>query len=138
MQLHEWMSDALCKKRNNIFWYPPLEAKVPEQYYSVGRELCHRCPVWQDCLDAGIDERWGMWGGLTPLERTVFSSVKPSASAHKPHGSWIRYRQGCQCRSCLEAHEKQHENINMNAIPFWEEPVEDLEMIHFNLLSSKD
>ena len=135
MQLHLWMVNASCRKRKNDFWYPPLDTDVPDNYYAIGREVCHRCPVWENCLDAGIDEKWGMWGGLTPQERTVLTSDSPKASVIKQHGSWIRYRQGCRCNDCVEAHNQPTNEINMSVIPEHGELIQDLEMLRFNLLS---
>ena len=135
MQLHLWMESASCRKRKNDFWYPPLDTDVPDNYYAIGREVCHRCPVWSSCLDAGIDEKWGMWGGLTPQERTALTSATPKASVVRQHGSWIRYRQGCRCNDCVEAHNQPTNEINMSVIPNHGELVQDLEMLRFNLLS---
>jgi hypothetical protein len=136
MQLHLWMEEASCRKRRNDFWYPPLDTDVPDNYYAIGREVCHRCPVWEKCLDAGIDEKWGMWGGLTPQERTVLITTNPKPSAIKQHGSWIRYRQGCRCSDCVEGNNQPTNKINMSVIPKHGEPVQDLEMLRFNLLST--
>ena len=136
MQLHLWMEEASCRKRKNDFWYPPLDTDVPDNYYAIGREVCHRCPVWEKCLDAGIDEKWGMWGGLTPQERTVLITTNPKPSAIKQHGSWIRYRQGCRCSDCVEGNNQPTNKINMSVIPKHGEPVQDLEMLRFNLLST--
>lgn len=136
MKLHLWMADASCRKRKNDFWYPPLDTDVPDNYYAIGREVCHRCPVWAECLDAGIDEKWGMWGGLTPQERTALTSSTPKPSVIKQHGSWIRYRQGCRCFDCVEGHNQPTNEINMDVIPKHGEPVQDLEMLRFNLLST--
>lgn len=135
MQLHEWMENASCRKKKNDFWYPPLDTDVPDNYYAIGREVCHRCSVWQDCLDAGIDEKWGMWGGLTPQERTALTSNNPKQSVLKHHGSWIRYRQGCRCSSCVDAHKQPTNQINLKIIPKWDEEIEDLEMLRFHLLT---
>jgi Transcription factor WhiB len=60
-------------------------ATVPDVYYSeehsdphtrameidVAKTICARCPVLVDCRDYGIlaQENYGIWGGLTPLER---------------------------------------------------------------------
>ena len=136
MQLHLWMEEASCRKRRNDFWYPPLDTDVPDNYYAIGREVCHRCPVWEKCLDAGIDEKWGMWGGLTPQERTVLITTNPKPSAIKQHGSLIRYRQGCRCSDCVEGNNQPTNKINMSVIPKHGEPVQDLEMLRFNLLST--
>jgi hypothetical protein len=116
MQLHLWMEEASCRKRRNDFWYPPLDTDVPDNYYAIGREVCHRCPVWDKCLDAGIDEKWGMWGGLTPQERTVIVTTR--------------------CSDCIDGHNQPTNKININVIPKHGEPVQDLEMLRFNLLST--
>ena len=41
------------------------------QFYEEGRTICATCPVRASCLKYSFDERqfWGMWGGLTPIER---------------------------------------------------------------------
>lgn len=133
-----YRDDALCKGKNIDLWYPPLDTDVPERFYSIAREVCRRCPVWRDCLDDGADERWGMWGGLTPVERKALGDEKPRASAFKPHGTWLRYRQGCRCSECVDAHEQRTEKINLNLIPSQREPLNDLEMLKYGLLSPKE
>lgn len=42
-----------------------------DSYYDEAREICNRCPVKEQCLQHALDnkERWGMWGGTTPIER---------------------------------------------------------------------
>ncbi len=39
--------------------------------YRQARALCRTCPIRLECLDYAIsnDERFGVWGGLTPKER---------------------------------------------------------------------
>ena len=130
------MQEGLCKRRNTDFWYPPLETDVPDKYYDIGREVCHRCPVWKECLNAGLSERWGMWGGLTPTERMARTTPSPKPSVFKPHGTWIRYRQGCKCNDCVSAHEKETISINLDILPGWNEGTEDLEMLRFQLFTS--
>lgn len=41
------------------------------QYYAEARTICDVCPVKELCLAHALaeKERWGMWGGLTPIER---------------------------------------------------------------------
>jgi hypothetical protein len=77
-----------------------MEASDPNAWYEMGRVVCSTCPVWEECLEAGVDERWGMWGGLTPKERK-----KPSLT----HGKWTDYRRGCRCGICWLAHHDQME-----------------------------
>jgi len=131
-----YRDDALCKRLHIDLWFPPLDADVPERYYSIAREVCKRCPVWVACLDDGIEERWGMWGGLTPQERTALTSVTPRPAVFKPHGTWTRYRQGCRCTDCLISEEKENDKINIKLIPKMMESLGDLEMLKYRLLSA--
>lgn len=138
MKLHLWMENALCKRIDNSFWYPPLDSQSPESYYAIGRELCHRCPVWEDCLNAGRSETWGMWGGLIPQERTVLITKSPKPTSVRAHGSWMRYRQGCRCSDCFDAHNAPTNNVNISVLPAWHEPIDDLELLRFSLLQDTD
>jgi positive regulator of sigma E activity len=40
-------------------WEAELEAKA----------VCSSCPAREDCLGAGAEENFGIWGGLTTSER---------------------------------------------------------------------
>ena len=128
----EWRQEALCHGRNNEFWFPPIEAEAPEQYYSIAREVCRCCPVWSQCLQDGSEEKWGMWGGLTPKERNT-----TKATLLKPHGSWIRFRQGCDCPECTADHmdSSVNVNVNMSVIPYMGESAGDLGSIRYGLLT---
>lgn len=74
-----------------------------------------------------------MWGGLTPKDR---SGMNGRENLLKPHGSWIRYRQGCRCSQCVEAHNESTKNVNLNmsGIPYMTEPIEDIEAVRFGLI----
>lgn len=133
----DWRQKALCHKRNNNFWYPPMDAEVPEHYYSVARAVCQVCPVWETCLKDGTKETWGMWGGLTPQERQALTNENPKPSILRSHGSWLRYRQGCRCELCVEGHSNHNESVNMDVIPYMGEPIGDLDSIRFNMLRYK-
>lgn len=40
------------------------------RYINAVRSICSRCPIWRDCLAYAFqNEQFGMWGGLTSLER---------------------------------------------------------------------
>lgn len=110
METPVWIDTAPCTGKAQFMWYPPWEAKDPNQWYEMGRLVCATCEVWEECLEYGKDERWGMWGGLTPKERK-----KPS----KTHGNWIDYRRGCDCGECTIAHVIQmaEEPIDTDLLP---------------------
>jgi WhiB family redox-sensing transcriptional regulator len=33
------------------------------------KAFCELCPVWMQCLAEGMDQDWGIWGGLNKAER---------------------------------------------------------------------
>lgn len=137
MDTPEWISESLCKNRHIDLWYPPLDSDNPEKYYSVAREVCKRCSVWRECLDAGVTETWGMWGGLTPLERTVLATDKVSKpSASRSHGTWAKYRQGCRCSDCTDAENAINKELNINMVPLMTDDVGDLNLLKFLLLDT--
>lgn len=135
MKTLDWLSKSLCKNRHIDLWYPPLDSDTPEKYYSVAKEVCRRCPVWKECLDNGVTETWGMWGGLTPLERTVLHNKTPKPTAIRIHGTWARYRQGCRCSECCATEETVTETLNMDSVPLMNESLGDLDILRFLLFN---
>lgn len=131
---NDWRPQALCKGKHQDLWYPPLESETPEQYYSIAREVCKACPVWEDCQEDSWAEKWGMWAGLTPKERQGASDGRTTLL--KAHGTWVRYRQGCRCRECSEAHTKETNdvNVNLSKIPSMNDSVGDLSAVRYGLL----
>jgi hypothetical protein len=72
-----WDRQALCKGTETAQWFV-LDGT--DDSVERLRDLCSRCPVNQECLDAALQEegsaphgRYGMRGGLMPSERdTLF------------------------------------------------------------------
>ena len=65
-----WLTLALCRGLPADWWYPP--APITGQAIRdmrKARDLCGICPVQADCLEAGMDEEYGIWGGLSPKQR---------------------------------------------------------------------
>lgn len=58
---HEWLDDG-------TIWEAFGDTSP---YYTEARDVCEGCPIRKDCLAHAMErkERWGMWGGLTPIER---------------------------------------------------------------------
>lgn len=114
-----WRDESLCKGKHLDFWFPPLESSTLTPFFAVAKVVCDRCPVWEDCLNDGKDEDWGMWGGLTPHERRSMNSY---GGAHiKPHGTITRFRQGCKCSECRFAATRPLKDVDLSVIPEWGE-----------------
>lgn len=63
-----WQRDATCASVGLEAFFPPQAAKYQ------ARPSCHACPVWRTCRYFGLAEGYGMWGGLSPMERSVVRS----------------------------------------------------------------
>ena len=73
----EWRSQAACHGDMSRAFYPPLRSE--KRSIKVAREkrakqVCASCMVRQDCLEQALErgEHYGIWGGLTDLERRQF------------------------------------------------------------------
>lgn len=47
----------------------------------AAKAVCGRCPLKAECLDFGMGERFGVWGGLTPTERAALGQPRPDSPA---------------------------------------------------------
>lgn len=53
-------------------------------YINAVRTLCARCPIFQDCLSYGFaNEDYGVWGGLTTMERRAMLEPKRYPSMYR-------------------------------------------------------
>lgn len=72
--LPEWMEFAACAAVDPELWF--AASKHEEDHnYPIAKATCQRCPVQAECLDAALrnDERYGVFGGLTPEERQALN-----------------------------------------------------------------
>jgi len=61
-----WRDDASCRGKNPDLWHSPATI-------GYAKSVCRRCPVRDVCLAEAVAavEPYGVWGGLTALERNV-------------------------------------------------------------------
>mgnify|MGYP006275899949 CR=1 FL=1 len=67
-----WREQAACIDAETAVFFP-IDARDPDAW-DMARTYCAQCPVRKQCLDSVMsiemtDDRWGMFGGLTPYER---------------------------------------------------------------------
>ncbi len=105
-----WQDRAACKgvpvNIHDRYFFPGTSGRpAPEGAYDYARETwCNRCPVKQECLDFALDnnEKWGIWGGLSPEERrvlggdTIRHGTLSGYTMHYTHG-------GIPCDLCKQA-----------------------------------
>ena len=64
------MYSAACRLADPDTCFP--EHDEPH-LFDKAKRMCEECPVIGFCLEIGLDEKWVMWGGLTPDERYKLS-----------------------------------------------------------------
>jgi WhiB family redox-sensing transcriptional regulator len=68
-----WPERAACRDKDPDLFFPPEEERGRYAAFreTLAKRICLRCPVLRECTDYALvaDERYGVWGGLTPVER---------------------------------------------------------------------
>lgn len=72
-----WADDAACHPKyghDPALWFPEGNRSVKrDPNVMFAKQVCYSCPVQRECMQHGIVfEPYGIWGGLTELERDVF------------------------------------------------------------------
>ncbi len=66
-----WQDQAECIGFGEVMYPESGHGPDPRDMYSEAKSFCRGCPVLEQCLRYAMqaDERFGVWGGLTPDER---------------------------------------------------------------------
>jgi WhiB family redox-sensing transcriptional regulator len=77
-----WANQAACRQVPGVNFF--AEGKHPSGIAETegAKAVCKRCPVRLSCLDAGLDEEWGVWGGLAAAERRRLRRLRHRSSSH--------------------------------------------------------
>jgi WhiB family transcriptional regulator, redox-sensing transcriptional regulator len=59
-----WKKQAACRGMNPDYFFPVNGEMTPE-----ARVACRGCPVREECLEFGLSEPVGIWGGRTLRQR---------------------------------------------------------------------
>jgi hypothetical protein len=137
METPDWITKAQCRGIHGDLWFPPVEHENQQLYYDVAVTVCASCPVWRECLKTSAKETYGMWGGLTPSERSAY--VNKTDKHLASHGTFQRFRQGCNCSDCVADQAKQFEkSFKKSRYPFVGKALTDIENVHKRLLNPLD
>ncbi|MHB8318061.1 MAG: WhiB family transcriptional regulator [Acidimicrobiales bacterium] len=63
----KWQDAALCAGMDSDLFFP--ERGDSRKIVDTAKELCAGCPVRSECLELGMEEKFGVWGGTTEQER---------------------------------------------------------------------
>jgi WhiB family redox-sensing transcriptional regulator len=78
-----WFKMAQCRTDDGSL----LDTFYPEtgthggNHLAPARKVCMDCAVRYECLDYGLDEQWGVWGGHSPSQRRKLSSLVKKGSS---------------------------------------------------------
>jgi WhiB family redox-sensing transcriptional regulator len=77
MRRDHWREDAKCLDYPTNIFFPATTQS--ESRFDEAKSICKRCSVKTQCLKLVMklqedDDRWGVFGGLNPLERRVLRS----------------------------------------------------------------
>jgi WhiB family redox-sensing transcriptional regulator len=66
-----WRAFAACIDADDRLFFAPGESGEAVETTAPARRICAGCPVKSDCLEYALEtnQRFGIWGGLTPDER---------------------------------------------------------------------
>ncbi len=68
-----WQQFAACRFNDRDLFFPPEEERGRYVAFreAAAKQICRSCPVRGECLGYALaaDERYGVWGGLSPEER---------------------------------------------------------------------
>jgi len=85
-----WVEDAVCASSDPEIWQP---RKGESGKVRKAKAICATCPALSRCLDDAIDrnERHGVWGGLTTLERDEYRRLRPALRAEYAQAALARH-----------------------------------------------
>lgn len=91
-----WRARAACRGMGPDLFYPERGAPSAES-----KAVCVDCPVRRECSEQGVDERFGVWGGLSERQRRA--ARRKMAPVAPEHGAALYRRGGCKCSVCRRA-----------------------------------
>ena len=66
----KWQAKAACTPEDSALMFSELGSKVARM-----KAICANCPVQVQCLALGMDDEFGIFGGMTPDERKQLATV---------------------------------------------------------------
>lgn len=77
----EYEEPACAEVGTNIFFQPdrddPEQKGMVDGEYRYARKVCETCPHKMECAEWGIaNETYGMWGGLSPVDRNRLRKLR--------------------------------------------------------------
>jgi WhiB family redox-sensing transcriptional regulator len=80
-----WQDRAACKGMDPTLFFGPEHTEAVKEKRDreeAAKAVCRTCPVNQECLEHALESReaYGIWGGLTELERKALLRRRASGN----------------------------------------------------------
>ena len=62
----DWVERAACRGMDPNIWFPEKGETINA---NIAMTICQTCPVQQECLEYGLQEKNGIWGGMSVKQR---------------------------------------------------------------------
>lgn len=97
MESTHWLHSAACTGVDVELFFSDLKADEAE-----AKRYCARCSVRAQCLDLGVTEAWGIFGGMTvneridrfPVARAVYTAMRRGRRDRADRASGLRAQMG--------------------------------------------
>ena len=99
----DWVDQAACRGSDLATFFPLVGDR---RTYLTAIAICGDCPVSRECLDYAVANRigYGVWGGMNvDRRRRLVGKFRRPRWPMPAHGA-SRYRRGCRCDECRDAH----------------------------------
>jgi len=102
-----WVEQAACSEVGPGPWDSDDETN---NSYREARRVCRVCPVAAECLEWALanDERYGMWGGMTPAERRGLGNEMDHAARRAEAGRVAEIREHLERGAGLDGYAREH------------------------------
>jgi WhiB family redox-sensing transcriptional regulator len=69
---------AVCEQVPETFFPAGLDMRMVEEEIKLAKKICQDCPLIVKCAEYAIvaEEPFGIWGGLTPIDRNIIRRRK--------------------------------------------------------------
>jgi WhiB family redox-sensing transcriptional regulator len=99
-QRPEWQAEAECAGSDIAMFFPGRGE--PNKLVDRAKAICAGCAVQAECLEWGMDEHHGIFGGKSENERRKLRRDR-AKEKRQEHGHRTSYNRGCRCVECVEA-----------------------------------
>lgn len=100
----DWMEQAACKGKEPALWFPlplggpngPEFSAAEQRNVDRAKTYCRTCPTREECLEFGLHEEHGIYGGKTPRERRAILRNRNDGRLRQPVPKTEKRCKGCQ------------------------------------------